>query len=113
MTDFKIGDVVWVRAKVWDRSRHPNHLMLKVNNGEVIAGESDCKPYSEPDIKQAIREVLLSDEFMTKFAAAWMKTPIPIQEFAIGKPIKAQSLADRTLKAIWLGEGTEAPGDPA
>jgi hypothetical protein len=74
MTQFKIGDVVWVRAKVWDRSRHPDRLMLEVGNGEVIAGESDCKPYSEPDLKQAIREVLLSDEFMKAFAAAFSKT---------------------------------------
>ncbi len=28
------------------------------------------------DIKQAIREVLLSEEFLTAFAAAWVKTPI-------------------------------------
>lgn len=27
-------------------------------------------------IKQAIREVLLSDEFLKAFAAAWVKTPI-------------------------------------
>lgn len=27
-------------------------------------------------IKQAIREVLLSDEFLKAFAAAWLKTPI-------------------------------------
>ena len=27
-------------------------------------------------IKQAIREVLLSDEFLRAFAAAWLKTPI-------------------------------------
>ena len=27
-------------------------------------------------IKQAIREVLLSEEFLTEFAAAWQKTPI-------------------------------------
>lgn len=28
------------------------------------------------DIKQAIREVLLSEEFLAAFSAAWMKTPI-------------------------------------
>jgi len=28
------------------------------------------------DLKQAIREVLLSDEFLRAFAAAWLKTPI-------------------------------------
>jgi len=27
-------------------------------------------------IKQAIREVLLSEEFLKAFAAAWMKTPL-------------------------------------
>lgn len=27
-------------------------------------------------IKQAIRELLLSDEFLKAFAAAWLKTPI-------------------------------------
>lgn len=31
-------------------------------------------PFS--DIKQAIREVLLSEEFLKSFAAAWLKTPI-------------------------------------
>lgn len=28
------------------------------------------------EIKQAIREVLLSEEFLKAFAAAWVKTPI-------------------------------------
>ena len=121
MTDFKIGDVVWVRAKVWDRSRHPDRLKLEVGNGEVIAGESDCKPYSDPDLKQAIREVLLGDEFMKAFAAAWVKTPLPMGEFAFCEPqepgelcepkinnsilpeLKSArfDLAERTLKAIW------------
>ena len=119
MTDFKIGDAVWVRAKIWDRSRHPDRLMLEVGNGEVIAGESDCKPYSEPELQQAIREVLLSDEFMTKFAAAFrsqvvsqytfsdevrsLEHPIPgvNQPMKSSEPTKAQQLADRTLKAIW------------
>jgi len=35
-------------------------------------------PVSE--IKQAIREVLLSDEFLTAFAAAWQKTPLIYNE---------------------------------
>lgn len=28
------------------------------------------------ELKQAIREVLLSDEFLKAFAAAWQKTPV-------------------------------------
>ena len=58
--------------------------------------------FDKDDIKQAIREVLLSDEFMAKFAAAWMKTPLPIKEYPEpGEPTKAQQLAERTMKAIW------------
>jgi|LakMenEpi03Aug12_release.lakeMendotaPanAssembly.Ray.scaffolds.fasta_scaffold1856499_1 hypothetical protein len=34
----------------------------------------EVDPVSE--IKQAIREVLLSDEFLKAFAAAWVKTPL-------------------------------------
>lgn len=33
-------------------------------------------PTSKDEIQQAIREVLLSDEFLAAFAAAWMKTPL-------------------------------------
>ena len=108
MTEFKIGDVVWVRAKVWDRSRHPDRLMLEVGNGDVIAGESDCKPYAEPEFKQAIREVLLSDEFMKAFAAAWMKTPLPISmQYDTKDGERIKSLADYPF-----GEPTEATNDP-
>ena len=42
------------------------------------------------DIKQAIREVLLSGEFLGAFAAAWMKTPLPIKEYVEpGEPTNA------------------------
>ena len=78
MTEFKIGDEVWVRAGVWGYHRSPNRLVLEVGNGEVIATEGDCRANTEYDIKQAIREVLLSEEFMKAFAAAWMRTPLPI-----------------------------------
>lgn len=41
-------------------------------------------PVSE--IKQAIREVLLSDEFLKAFAAAWQKTPIiEIKDLNLGE----------------------------
>jgi len=33
-------------------------------------------PTAKDEIKQAIREVLLSEEFLAAFAAAWIKTPI-------------------------------------
>ena len=78
MNKFKAGDAVWVRAKVWEYHRSADRLVLDVGNGEVIAIEGDCRENIECDIKQAIREVFLSEEFMKAFAAAWMNTPLPI-----------------------------------
>lgn len=124
MTDFKIGDVV--RLKSDEPDRLP--LVIKHIEAEWAYCESKCldrrewqklsdmNPDPHADIKQAIREVLLSDEFMAAFAAAWMKTPLPLAmnfdskdgeriqsltDYPFGEPTKAQSLADRTLKAIW------------
>jgi hypothetical protein len=72
--------------------------------------------FDKDNLKQAIREVLLGDEFMAKFAAAFIKTPwliaMPcddkdaeriksLADYPFGEPTKAQQLADRTLKAIW------------
>lgn len=107
MTEFKIGDSV----RIIDDASTPEVLVVRKNDNGIILCVSECgsracweadyslelvnRPDPQADIKQAIREVLLSDEFMTKFAAAWMKTPIPIQEFASCEPT------------------TEAPNDPA
>lgn len=33
-------------------------------------------PTAKEEVKQAVREVLLSEEFLAAFAAAWVKTPI-------------------------------------
>ena len=60
-------------------------------------------------IKQAISEVLLSDEFMTAFAAAWMKTPLPIaMQFDDKDAERIQALADYPF-----GEPSEATNGPA
>ena len=98
MTEFKIGDVVRLKK---DEPERLNLVLVKFD-GQGAFGVSECgrrrtwaafedcelvhRPDPQADLKQAIREVLLSDEFMEKFAAAWMKTPIRIQEFAIGEP---------------------------
>jgi hypothetical protein len=64
----------------------------------------------QADLIQAIREVLLSDEFMKAFAAAWMKTPLPIsmQYESRHEIINAKDLA------MWgISEpATEATNDP-
>ena len=94
MTDFQIGDVVRLK------SDGPDRLKLIVRDIDLTDGQilcrSECsnrirwadseelklvhRPDPQADIKQAIREVLLSDDFMKAFAAAWMKTPIIYNE---------------------------------
>lgn len=107
MTDFKIGDVV--RLKTDEPERLP--LIIKEYDGNGAMCRSECgqrctwaafsdlelitRPDPHADIKQAIREVLLSDEFMTAFAAAWMKTPLPLaMHFDSKDGERIQSLAD-------------------
>ena len=109
MTEFQIGDVVRLK------SDGPDKLKMIVRNIDLTDGQilcrSECsnrimwasplslelahRPDPQADIKQAIREVLLSDEFMTAFAAAWMKTPIPLaMQYDNRDGQRIQSLAD-------------------
>ena len=100
MADFKVGDVVRLKK---DEPERLNLVLVKFDGqgafGVSECGRrrtwvsfSDCELVNRPDpqagLQQAIREVLLSGEFMTAFAAAFMKTPIPIQEFAFCEPSK-------------------------
>ena len=127
MTKFKIGDVV--RLKTDEPERLP--LIVRTietqSHGDFTLCVSECgrrvswadpgalelvnRPDPQADLKQAIREVLLSDEFMTAFAAAWMKTPIPyLHDISFDNLKPGETL---TGNYVWLGEGTEAPNDPA
>ena len=90
MTEFKIGDVV--RLKTDGPERLP--LIVKEFDGDGVLCRSECgrrctwaafadvelieRRDPKAELQQAIREVLLSDEFMKAFAAAWMKTPLPM-----------------------------------
>ena len=90
MTEFEIGDVV--RLKSDDES--DLDVVVRGNTRGILLCVSECgnrvvrswadkvvlvhRPDPHADIKQAIREVLLSDDFMKAFAAAWMKTPLPL-----------------------------------
>lgn len=109
MTDFRIGDVVRLKTD------GPDKLKLIVRDHDATDGQilcmSECsqriiwasplscelvhRPDPQADLKQAISEVLLSDEFVAKFAAAWMKTPIPLSNPCDDKGAeRVQSLAD-------------------
>ena len=93
MTDFKIGDVVRLKTDGPEREK----LIVRdfdTTDGQMLC-RSECSqriiwasPYScelvhrpdpQADIKQAIREVLLSEEFMKAFAAAFMVAPFPFE----------------------------------
>jgi hypothetical protein len=93
---FKIGD------KVRFQNDPPNQHWSIVNIYPSISKVqilSDCGNISKvvdplllvpfdpvSEIKQAIREVLLSDEFLKAFAAAWQKTPIiEIKDLNLGE----------------------------
>ena len=114
MTEFKVGDAV----RIIDDASTPEVLVVRANQNGTILCVSECgsrtcwqadyslelvnRPDPQADLIQAIREVLLSDEFMKAFSAAWMKTPLPIAMPCEPEgPTKAQQLAERTLKAIW------------
>ena len=72
-------------------------------------------PTAKDEIKQAIREVLLSEEFLAAFAAAWLKTPIlhesglnlEIPEDAFQPIATLQATSQATLEPI-TGSESEA-----
>ena len=106
MIRYKSGDVV--RLKTDEPERLP--LIVRAietqSHGNFTLCVSECgkriswadpnalglisRPDPQADMVQAIREVLLSDEFMKAFAAAWMKTLILIGEYTEpGEPTNA------------------------
>ena len=107
MADFKVGDLVRLKTD------EPEGLPLIVRSMETRFAlcVSECgkriswadpgalelvnRPDPQADIKQAVREVLLGDEFMKAFAAAWMKTPIPMANpYDTKERERIRSLAD-------------------
>ena len=115
MTEFKIGDKVWVELQVVEASGDMIQVVSDPNQQPYQtavlgwAHASDLRSSAGPDLKQAIREVLLSDEFLKAFAAAWMKTPIPI---ATPSTKRDQELIE-SLRDYPFGEpSTEATNDP-
>jgi hypothetical protein len=94
MTEFKIGDIV--RLKNEKPERLP--LIVKEFRGDIMLCRSELGTRStwatfaevelierrdpQADMKQAIREVLLSDEFMKAFAAAFCSATVPQYTFS-------------------------------
>ena len=109
MTEFKIGDKVWVELQVVEASGDMIQVISDPNQQPYQtavlgwAHASDLRSSAGPDLQQAIREVLLSDEFMKAFAAAWMKTPLPM---AIPPTKRDQELIE-SLKDYPFGKASE------
>ncbi len=89
MTKFNIDDVVRLKTDSPKRLR----LIVRSIDSDRLECTSECerrrvishgddfelveRPDPQADMKQAIREVLLSDEFMTAFAAAFLSATVP------------------------------------
>jgi len=89
MKKFEIGDVVRLKTDSPERLR----LIVRSIDSDRLECTSECerrrvishcdgfklveRPDPQADMKQAIREVLLSDEFMTMFAAAFLSASVP------------------------------------
>ena len=121
MTDFKIGDAVRLRMggitelPLVIRSIKDSICLCVSECGNWSSWEADYslelvnRPDPQADLKQAICEVLLSDEFLKAFAAAWMKTPIPMAT----PPTKRDQELIESLRDYPFGEpSTEATNDP-
>jgi hypothetical protein len=86
MTTFKIGDCVRRKGDGPDKEklivRHfaKGDFLAISENGKRVAWLKERElELIEPainELKQAIREVLLSEDFLAAFAMAWMKTPV-------------------------------------
>lgn len=83
---FKISDRVRLKH---DNKENPSLTVRSEVHGQRFLCISDCGQRMvwacdhelelverNAELKQAIREVLLSEEFLKAFAAAWVKTPI-------------------------------------
>lgn len=83
---FKINDRVRLKH---DNKENPSLTVRSEVHGQRFLCISDCGQRMvwattdelelverNADLKQAIREVLLSEEFLKAFAAAWLKTPL-------------------------------------
>lgn len=75
-------DSIWVVVMVYEdtgrigilHSTKDGSQMLWVNPSRLTLVDRHA------DLKQAIREVLLSEEFLAAFAKAWMNTPVIYNE---------------------------------
>ena len=124
MMKFEIGDVVWVRAEFCGYHGSRDRLVLEVGNGEVIAVKSDCKTSPEFDIKKAITEVLLSDEFMKAFAAAFRSETVSQYTFSdevrslehpipgVNRPMRSESQLSQMVEMVRQSWTTETVNSP-
>jgi hypothetical protein len=87
MTTFKIGDLVKLKntkGPTWriigdgDSSQFDFRIYSKGSGGRWVYAEEIESVDQLGNLKQAIREVLLSDEFMKAFVEAFLASPIPL-----------------------------------
>lgn len=83
---FNVGDKVRFKDDKTNQYWSVVNIYPSISKVQVLSDCGNISKVVEPlllvafdpasEIKQAIREVLLSDEFLKAFATAWLKTPI-------------------------------------
>lgn len=83
---FNVGDRVRFKDDKTNQYWSVVNIYPSISKVQVLSDCGNISKVVEPlllvafdpasEIKQAIREVLLSEEFLKAFAAAWLKTPI-------------------------------------
>jgi uncharacterized protein YodC (DUF2158 family) len=139
MKEFKIGDVVRLKTD------GPGKLSLTLKCFDATDGTVLCKsecsrrttwvetrelelvhrPDPQADIKQAIRDVLLSDEFMTAFAAAFRSEAVSQYTFSdevrsfehpipgVNRPMRSRNPLADGLVGVWVPNASaKAPWTP-
>ena len=83
---FNVGDRVRFKDDKTNQYWSVVNIYPSISKVQILSDCGNISKVVEPlllvpydpvsEIKQAIREVLLSEEFLTAFAAAWQKTPL-------------------------------------
>jgi len=111
---FNIGDRVRLKH---DNKENPSLMVRSEVHGQRFLCISDCGQRmvwatthelelveSNFDLKQAIREVLLSKEFLESFAEAWMKTPLIHKSELSGLYFPIEPITGSASEAYYLNK---------
>jgi hypothetical protein len=122
MTKFKVGDVVRIvggSSRKWKIDSFADGkarivFRKKLDYGmQLVDVKNIVLVDPQADMKQAIREVLLSDEFMTTFAAAFRSATVPRSTFehpvpGVNRPMRTEAQLSKMVEMVRQSLTTES-----